>query len=249
MTEGSATWEHLHHQGHDVWWFHPRRPHPRGHALIYLHDQDSGDLRDRSAFVEMFEAHGLNVAVPITGPTWWLANLAPCFDPRISPLEFVADWVFPLVEARCGARPAVGLLGIGMGGQGALQLAYRKPRRFPVVAAISPAIDFHQLVPEYDVTLTEIFGDREWARQHTATLHIHPLAWPPHQYFCCDPTNYEWFDSSDRLRMKLSSLGVPFECDLETSMDGPATTYENAQARRAVDFIVRGLEREILAVR
>jgi S-formylglutathione hydrolase FrmB len=37
----------------------------------------------------------------------------------------------------------VGLLGYDMGGQAALRLAYRHPEKFPIAAAIAPAIDFH----------------------------------------------------------------------------------------------------------
>ena len=61
-----------------------------------------------------------------------------------------------------------------------------------------------------------MYRDAEDARQDSALLHIHPLNWPRNQFFCCDPTDYRWHDSADRLRMKLWSLGVPFECDLDT---------------------------------
>jgi len=131
-----------------------------------------------------------------------------------------------------------------MGGQGALRLSYVFPDKFPVVSAISPAIDFQRRIEEVeeeDDPLLEMYPDPEAARQETALLYIHPLNWPRFQFFCCDPADFRWFDSSDRLRMKLGSLGVPFECDLETSAGGHGFAYYNHMAPRAVQFLVKGL--------
>jgi S-formylglutathione hydrolase len=164
-------------------------------------------------------------------------------------MEYLREDLLPaLKESLNVTPPQVGLLGIGMGGQGALMLSYRFPRQFPVVAALAPAIDFHQLVPQDDPLLTEVFGGREWARQHTPILHVHPLNWPPHQFFCCDPTDYAWFDSSDRLRMKLNSIGIPCTCDLDTSGGGHSWNYFNLMMPRAIQFVLDGLERERLRI-
>ena len=76
-----------------------------------------------------------------------------------------------------------------------------------------------------------MYRDAEQARQDTATLHIHPLNWPRHQWFCCDPADYRWHDSADRLRMKLYSLGVPYECDLETTRRRPQVGVLRADGR------------------
>ncbi len=123
-----------------------------------------------------------------------------------------------------------------MGGQGALRISYKHPDLFAVVAAISPAIDF-QLRYDEDEILQQMYSDPEAVRQDTATLHIHPLNWPRHQLFCCDPADHRWWDSADRLKMKLWSLGVPHECDLETTNGGHGFEYYNAMAERAVGFI------------
>jgi hypothetical protein len=48
--------------------------------------------------------------------------------------------------------------------------------------------------------------------------------------------------------MKLSSLGVPFEADLETTAGGHGFGYYNQMAEKAVSFLVRGLEKERLRV-
>src|SRR5690606_12435864 len=142
--------------------------------------------------------------------------------------------------------PRIALLGTSMGGQGALRLAYQFPDTFPVCAAISPAIDFHRRLDEGDEILGAMFEDREAARQETAILHIHPLNWPRHQFFCCDPTDVRWYEGVDRLHMKLNSLGVPHECDLETTGGGHGFEYYSLMATKAIEFLVRGLDRERL---
>src|SRR6185503_19008898 len=133
-----------------------------------------------------------------------------------------------------------------MGGQGALRLAYKYPNVFPVAAAISPAIDFHKRYNEGDETIPQMYADPEAARQDTAILHVHPLNWPRHQFFCCDPTDYRWHESADRLRMKLWSLGVPHELDLATSGGGHSFAYYSLMAPKAIGFLLERLEKERL---
>jgi hypothetical protein len=112
------------------------------------------------------------------------------------------------------------------------------------VAAISPAIDYYKRMEQGDAALRGMYRDAEQARQDTALLHIHPLYWPRHQFFCCDPTDAGWFDSSDRLRMKLYSLGVPHECDLETTGGGHGPEYYEKMAEPTIDFLVERLQQE-----
>jgi S-formylglutathione hydrolase FrmB len=135
-----------------------------------------------------------------------------------------------------------------MGGQGALRMAYKYPDLFPTVAAISPAIDYQKRIVEgVDPGLDFLYRDAEDARQDTALLHIHPLNWPRNQFFCCDPSDLRWHESADRLRMKLASLGVPFECDLETA-GGHGWTYYEQMAEPAIRFLYERLERERMRI-
>jgi S-formylglutathione hydrolase FrmB len=132
-----------------------------------------------------------------------------------------------------------------MGGQAALRMAYKHPNVFPTVAAISPAIDFQKRIAEgVDPGLEQMYGDEETARQDTATLHIHPLNWPRNQFFCCDPTDDRWHESTDRLRMKLSSLGVPFESDLAAEAGGHSFRYASHMAPRVIQFLADKLDQE-----
>jgi S-formylglutathione hydrolase FrmB len=135
-----------------------------------------------------------------------------------------------------------------MGGQGALRLAFKHPNIFPIVAAISPAIDYQLRWNEGDEMLPQMYADPEAIRQDTATLHVHPLNWPRNIWFCCDPTDYRWHESADRLRMKLNAIGIPHEHDLETTGGGHGFAYYEKMAPMAVRFIAERLERERLRI-
>ena len=157
--------------------------------------------------------------------------------------------VLPFVAERFdSAPPRIGLFGTSMGGQGALRLAFRHPNVFPVAAAISPAIDYHLRIRDGDEILAAMYADEEQARQDTATLHVHPLNWPRHIWFCCDPADHRWHESADRLRMKLFSLGIPHAGDLSTTGGGHGFAYYNKMAPAAMEFLVGRLEQERMRV-
>jgi S-formylglutathione hydrolase len=130
-----------------------------------------------------------------------------------------------------------------MGGQGALRLAFKYPESFPVVGAISSAVDYHELYGQ-GMAIDEMYDSKEQCRQDTATLHIHPSQYPPHIFFCIDPDDTSWYRGNDRLHEKLSALGVPHEIDLTTRAGGHSWDYFNHMAERAVRFVYAGLEQE-----
>ncbi len=221
-------------------------------AVIYLHDAEQRSLRDRQPFVESFERFGLSVVAPQAGPIWWTDRDCPTFDARQSAQEFVCKDVVQLIAERwCIRPPAIGLLGFEMGGQGALRMAYRFPNLFPTVAAIAPAVDYQSCYVDGDEVLLGMYADAESVRQDTATLHVHPLNWPRHQYFCCDPADPDWFESADRLHMKLASIGIPHQFDLETSVGESGFDYALKMASTAIQFLAESLdfERKRLPVR
>ncbi len=231
--------------GHECHIYDPPQRTPHGFVVLYLHGVHMNRLDDKPAFIREFDSHGLPVVCPMTKRSWWTDKVCLEFDPKITAERHVLDNVLPFIAERFGSRPPqIGLLGTSMGGQGALRLAYKHPNVFPVAAAISPAIDFHKRYNEGDETIPQMYPDPEAARQDTAILHIHPLNWPRHQFFCCDPADYRWHESADRLRMKLWSLGVPHVCDLETTSGGHGFEYYNRMAERAVGFLVDRLDQE-----
>lgn len=238
-------WTETEIAGHRCEIFEPSQRCGQGHVLLYLHGVHGGRLADHRAFVDVFEREGLVVVAPWGARSWWTHRICREFDPQMTAQQHLLENIVPFIGQRFGVVPPhIGLLGTSMGGQGALRLSYVFPDKFPVVAALSPAIDFHrrlETIEEDDDPLLEMYPDPESARQETAILYIHPLNWPRFQFFCCDPTDHRWFDSSDRLRMKLSSLGVPFECELETVAGGHGFTYYDHMAERAIAFLIRGL--------
>jgi S-formylglutathione hydrolase FrmB len=249
VSGASAQWLDIDVGGHVCRVYQPGQPSARGFTVMYLHGLHLGKLEDHPAFTRLFDQYGLRCIAPVTQQSWWTDRICEQFDPHISAERYVLDRVLPWLAEHWDVRPPqIALLGTSMGGQGALRFSYKHPNVFPVAAAISPAIDYQILMEEGDPSLRQMYRDPEQARQDTATLHIHPLNWPRHQWFACDPTDYRWHESADRLRMKLYSLGVPYEADLETTGGGHSWEYYEKMADPALRFIADRLERERLRV-
>src|SRR5690606_28815118 len=118
-------------------------PGPYRDALIYLHGYAGESLRDHPEFERLFETFQLQVVAPQGKQCWWLDTLCEDFSRERAPMAYVRQDVTSWIETHWQvAPPRVALLGISMGGQGVLNLAYRHALKFPVVAAISPAIDY-----------------------------------------------------------------------------------------------------------
>jgi len=210
-------------------------------AVLYLHGHGEERLSGNDVFTHWLEAFQLPVVAPRGGPCWWLDVLSPGFDPEQTPVRYLLDQVVPWMETEWKITPPqIGLLGVSMGGQGVLNLAYRHALRFPVVAALSPAINFDQIHGR-GFGVEEMFPDAEAARQETATLHLHPLNWPRQQFFCSDRSDRFWHAGSECLASKLQSSGVPFQSDLQTSVGGHGWPYFNAMAERAIGFLAEAL--------
>jgi pimeloyl-ACP methyl ester carboxylesterase len=217
---------------------------PPRFAILYLHPFGLEMLADNAAFTGLFEELRLACVCPHGQRSWWADRICPEFDAQITPERYLLDQVVPDIQTRWGlALPAIGLLGISMGGQGALRLAFKHPQRFAVVAGISSAIDYHERYG-HGLALDAMYDSKEQCRQDTATLHIHPNHHPPHIFFCIDPGDREWYRGNDRLHEKLAALGVAHECDLTTRAGGHSWQYFNAMADRAVRFVNAGLEQQ-----
>ncbi len=236
--------------GHVCEVFEPAAPSPHGFAVIYLHGMHQVMLSGNEVYTREFARHGLRVVAPTTGRSWWADRISPDFDPALSAQQYLLESVLPWIAARWDSRPPqFALLGTSMGGQGALRLAFKFPAVFPVVAALAPAID-HQsrYFDDDEEVLPQMYDSPESVRQDTATLHLHPLNYPRNCWFACDPADYPWHESTDRLRSKLYASGVPHECDLETSAGGHTWAYYNHMAPTAINYLAAALERERLRV-
>jgi S-formylglutathione hydrolase FrmB len=224
--------------------YHPAKQHAQKFVVIYLHGVHLNTLHDKIPLLQEFEKYGLTVVCPMTQRSWWTNRICEEFDTQITAEQHLLQNILPFIQTRFEVTPPkIGLLGTSMGGQGALRFSYKFPHLFPVVAAMSPAIDYYKRF-NGDETIPSMYDDPEAARQDSAILHVHPLNWPRQQFFCCDPEDYRWWDSADRLRMKLGSIGIPFDCDLETTGGGHSFDYYGRMAPKAIHFLVDGLERE-----
>jgi len=240
----SGSWSQIEIGGKKADIFEPAVAGEPKRVVLHLHGHGLETLSGKPAFTEQLSQHGFYAICPHGQRSWWLDRVCTEFDSSISPRQHLLEQVLPEIERRWGVTPpAVGLTGISMGGQGALQLAYQNPHMFPVVAAISPAVDFHNWVGQ-GLPLDDMFASKESARQETATLNVHPLNWPRHQLLVCDPADIEWFEGVDRLTMKLSSSGIPFESDLQTTNGGHCWEYFEAMAPQIMQFVASRLKQE-----
>lgn len=210
--------------------------------VVFLHGYDGVTLRDNPAFTGELNRHGLACVCPHGPHCWWTDRVFSPFDSQFNPLEFLSKQLPDYCKGRWELEPSrIGLTGVEMGGQGALQLAYRHARKFSVVVAISPKVDFESWWG-HGTSLDEIFPDREAARQATATLHIHPLDWPKHQLLLCDPNDVYCISGVHTLASKLSSTGIPFESDFETTRGGFGWEYANSMAPRVIGYLADHLK-------
>lgn len=223
--------------------FVPKVEIPPQAAVLFLHGHGQVLLNENPIFSRLFQQHGLVAVCPDGGRSWWLDVVCREFHAEQTPQHWLMNSVVPFIERNFSiATPRIALLGVSMGGQGALQLAFRHALRFPVVAAIAPAVDFHQLYGS-GIPLDSMFPDTEAARQASVVLNLQPLAWPRYQFFCCDPADTEWFDGAARLGMKLSSSGILHDRDLETSGGGHSWDYMNRMAEKSMNHIVDSLRK------
>ncbi len=236
-------WHQVEIAGHPADCFVPSSAAAENGAVLFLHGYAGETLRERPVFSQAFEEWGLPVVCPKIPGCWWLDRVSTAFDPVLTPQTYLTTHVVDWIHQNWGVSPPrIGLLGISVGGQGALQLAFRDALRFPVVAAISPAIDFDRI---YDrgFGIENLFPNAEAARQETAILKLHPLNWPKHQFFCSDPLDANWHDGADRLASKLGSSGIPHRCDLTTSHGGHGWPYFESMAQTVVGHLGSGLRR------
>jgi pimeloyl-ACP methyl ester carboxylesterase len=239
-----GVWQSISIGGKNADLFTPTRAAAQASAVLFLHGHGLITLRDNAAYSEQLERFGLSCVCPHGRRSWWGTRICREFDSEMSPLQYLREQVVPWVGTQLHvAPPQIGLLGVSMGGQGALKLAYLHPSEFPVVVALAPAIDFHNWHGR-GLPLDDMYESAEAARQDTVTLHIHPLNWPRHQFLLCDPEDHEWLDGVERLASKLSSTGIPFELDVSTSHGGHSWKYFDHLAPRVMSYIHERLESE-----
>lgn len=211
-------------------------------AVLHLHPVGEELPSANAAYTAAYADAGLAVVAPHGRRSWWADRACPEFDPHLTAEQHLLRNVVPWAEATWGVAK-VAAAGISMGGQAAVRLGFQYPDRFPVVAGVASAFDYHDFYGR-GTPLDAMYDSREQCRQDTAILHVDPHRWPPHVWFACDPDDAEWFRGNDRLHEKLSALGVPHAVDFETSRGGHTWAYFDAMAAPMAAFLRRGLEAE-----
>jgi S-formylglutathione hydrolase len=219
-------------------------PAPVRGVVVFLHDLDGLTPAAGTVFSDQFNRHRLACICPQGDGTWWLDRIWPPFDDRTTAEKWLVQEVAPFAKSHWRlSSGCIGLLGLGMGGQGALRLAFRHPQLFPAVAGLNSVLDFHDLYHE-GTSLDEMYDSKERCRQDTAVLQVHPAEYPAHVFFSCDPANQRWLRGNDRLHEKLSALGIVHEVDFAMSTCGDGGRYAEQMAERAVAFLARGMEQQ-----
>jgi S-formylglutathione hydrolase len=240
----SGTWNQLEIAGKPADVYEPPGPNRSSFGVLYLHGADEATLRDQPTFTRLFEELRLACVCPSGGQSWWSDRPCPAYDASTTAERYLLNSVLPFFRERWGFVPRfVGLLGLGIGGQGALRLAFKHPDLFPVAAAISPAIEYHEFYGS-GLPLDDAYDSKEQCRQDTVPMHVHPAHYPPHLFFCMDPEDVWWFRGSDRLHEKLAALGIPHETDFTTRASETNGNYFARVGERAVRFLVQSLEQE-----
>jgi S-formylglutathione hydrolase len=198
-------------------------------SLLWLHSEGGEHPDDLPGFTALLAAHRLPCVAPRGGVCWWVDRVCPGFDPAVTPEQHLL--------AATGSERRWAVAGIGMGGQGAVRLAFRHPTRFPVAAALDGAFDFHDLYGR-GTPLDDLYPTRERARQDTAVLHLDPSRWPQ-LWLAADPAGY-WHRGADRLHEKLAAYGVPHAADLDTT----GSDYRARMLPGLVAFVATGLAAE-----
>jgi esterase/lipase superfamily enzyme len=213
-------------------------------GILFLHGIGLETLRDRPAFTRWLEELHLACVCPHGQRSWWGDRICLEFDAHLTPERYLIDNVVPYFKQRFEMESRrIGLLGISMGGQGALRLAFKHPDLFPAAAGIASALDYHELYGQGTV-LDSMYDSKEQCRQDTALMHVPPYNYPPHLFFCIDPADTLWLRGNDRLHEKLNALGIPHIVDMTTEAGGHSWDYFNFMAERVLRFLHSALDQE-----
>lgn len=212
-------------------------------GVLFLHPLGLETLVDNKAYTRWFDEYRMVCLCPHSQRSWWTDRICPEFDDNMSAENFLLEHVMPLFLRWNLAPRKIAVMGISMGGQGALRLAFKHAEKFPVVAGISSAIEYHELFGEGS-PIDDMYDSKEQCRQDTAIMHIPPYKAPPHIHYCIDPNDAFWYRGNDRMHEKMMALGVEHSCDLTTEAGGHSWEYFNAMAEPVMEFLYKGLDIE-----
>jgi S-formylglutathione hydrolase len=224
-------------------------------VLIFLHGMSGDTLAGNRHWTRLAAEHRVQIVAPqgafleeadSPGPLdhtnapycWWMdvgeMPLVSGMNPSLSPEMWLVRQLQPALAA---TGLPVALAGEEVGGHGALRTAYRHARQFPIVMAVAPKVDVHN-IHGLGASLDRLYDTAEDVRQQEATVWLHPLDRPRFQLILCDPANEFCFPGCQTLLTKLSSTGCPHEADISPRMFDAGTTERDAAAPRFFSFLM-----------
>jgi S-formylglutathione hydrolase len=213
---------------------------PAGPGLLFLHDARGTPPDDIPGWTAQLLQRRWSCLAPAAGCSWWLQRPCSAFDDHISPEEHILNHLLPFLAEHWKVRPPrLAVVGMGMGGQGAVRLALRHPELFPIAASIDGAMDLDEAWG-WRTPLDEIYPTREAARRDSALMHLQEHAWPEQLWFACASSSF-WYRGNDRLQEKLLAHGVPHIAVLDR--DDPVEAYVPALFQFLDEAFTRGTRR------
>ena len=203
-------------------------------AAVLLPDQNEAGAADPDApglraLEAALIAEGLGVLTVDAGPSWW-ATRGP-----------TPAWFAESLRPWLGERTS-GLVGVGVGGQGALRVAYGRGDRWACAAAVAPACDLGRWHGRGS-GLDDEFATADDARQAEAPLFYNPLSSTRAQLIWCDPRDEACAPSAMRAVSKVASSGGPVDADLETEAGDGRDAYVAARAGELAAWAAAALKR------
>lgn len=236
MPEG---WSHIEIAGKPVDVFEPGKP--ARFAILYLHSLGEENISEKPPYVAAFRAAGLPVVAPRGRRSWWADRVCNEFDPELTAEKHLLQNVVPWMEAKWNLGPRmIAVVGISMGGQGAVRLGFKYPERFPVVAGVASAFDYQDWYGQ-GLPMDEMYKNKEAVRQDTTVLCVGGPPWPRHVWFACDPDDGYCIRGNDRLHEKLSAYGIPHTIDFDTTAGGHCWEYFGPMAAPMMQFAKEAL--------
>jgi pimeloyl-ACP methyl ester carboxylesterase len=182
-------------------------------VILFLHDARGTPPDAIGGFTELLVRYRWCCLAPAGGCSWWLQHICADFDPQISPETHVMERIVPWMQQRWQVQPQrLAIVGVGMGGQGAVRLGLRHPDQFPIVGSIDGALDL-QDAWGYGTPLDTMYPNAEAARRDSAIMHLQERQWPEAIWLACSPGSF-WYRGNDRLHEKLTAHGVPHQAIL-----------------------------------
>lgn len=225
---------------------------PAAGLVLFLHPFEPESDYFAQTFTCHLHAQQLAICTPEPVDPFWLDHSVAVFNPSDqadTPLQFLrkvlVPWMIETVPLATTARKSVGLLGVSLGGQAVLRLAFGYADEFPVVAALSAVADFHELYGQ-GTLLDAVYPDRERCRRDTPSLAIRAGKTPDAIFLAADPDDASWYDGNALLHEKLLAMGVAHEAQLNLTAGGDTRAYLQLIAPVAIQFLADALQRQAL---